>query len=280
VFIPEPLHPEVMERIMRLASVRSEADRAAEFAIVRNYRVNQALLDRLPALRLVLKHGAGLDRVDTALLDERGIRWLATPGLNANGVAELAILQALRLLRGVGLDGMTAPPRELAGRRVGVLGLGRVGQRISRMASRGFGAEVHGHDPYLSQAPDGISLVDRIDDAVDAAGVLFVSCPLTAETTGLIDASVLDRMEEHAVVVNTARPPIVDNDSMLRALESGRVRGYAHDFLGEEDALGLNPQRGVVTSTQHIGGATEEALLRTGEEVARLLESELLGRPL
>ena len=277
VFIPEMLHPETSTKIREFAEVITDRDGPleAEYAIVRNYHVDQALLARMPNLRAVIKHGAGLDRINTHLLETQGIKWFHTPGINANGVAELAITQALRLLRHPDLDRGPALPREFSGRKIAILGMGRIGGLVATMAIQGFNASVSAYDPFATAPNTQVHMWDRIDNAVDSAEVLFVTCPLVAETTGLVDRTILEALADRAVVVNTSRAPIVDNQAMIKALERGKIHGYAHDFQGEPDSLENAPENGLLLSTTHIGGATEESLKRTGEAVVHILQTTM-----
>lgn len=280
IFAPEPLHPDAAEGIASLAPVvtRIEEASAATIAIVRNYRVDAEAVARMPRLELVVKHGAGIDRIDAELLSQRGVELRATPGHNANGVSELAVLQAMRLLRTADEPGIGLRAREMRGRRAAVLGLGRVGFGIARILAAGFDMEVRAFDPYATRCPDGVELVPTAAAAVAEVDLLFVSCPLTEDTRGMVDDALLAGMSTHAIVVNTARAAVVDNASMARALDAGRLRAYAHDFAGEPDAFDGAVERGEVLATGHIGGATEEALLRTGAAVAEIVGDAVAGR--
>lgn len=280
IFVPEPLHPDATERIASLAPVvtRIEEASAATIAIVRNYRVDAAAVNRMPRLGLVVKHGAGIDRIDTGLLAQRGVELRTTPGHNANGVSELAVLQGMRLLRTADEPGAGLRAREMSGRRAAVLGLGRVGFGIARILAGGFGMEVRAFDPYATRCPESVEQVPTAAEAVAEADLLFVSCPLTPDTRGMVDDALLAGMSAHAVVVNTARAAVADNASMTRALNAGRIRAYAHDFAGEPEAFDGAVERGEVLATGHIGGATEEALLRTGAAVVEIVGDAVAGR--
>lgn len=277
VFIPEHIHAEARKWIQEYACIAVEPSSArnAEYAIIRNYRVDEALLNALPRLQLVIKHGAGVDNIDLSLLEARKIGWISTPGLNANGVAELAVSHSLRLLRTPATQTET---RELSACRVTILGLGRIGTRVGQILSAGFGAKVRAYDPFTHEAPAGIELKGSLEEAVGGADVLFVTCPLTPETRDLVSSELLGRLAASAALVNTSRPAIVNNSAVTSALDSGQLRGYAHDFESEPEAFDAPPARGIVVSTPHLGGATEEALLRTGLESARHLIKALKVR--
>lgn len=277
IFIPEPLHPQATRHIQAFARVHKTVRGCSEakYAVIRNFRLTTEVLQKMPRLQLVVKHGAGVDNINPGRLDSLGVSWTSTPGFNANGVAELAVSHALQLLRSTDKKNDDYPMRELAEQKVSVIGLGRIGGRIARIISAGFGAQVFAYDPLSKEIPQGVTLLESAIELVKDAGVLFIACPHTPETEGLVNTNLIRELADGAVIINTSRPPIVDNSAIGAALSEQKIHGYAHDFRGELGAFDCSPKRGMVVATPHLGGSTEEALLRTGLEVARVLEKRV-----
>lgn len=277
VFVPESLHPQATRHIQAFARIHKNIRDCSEakYAVIRNFRLTIDVIQKMPRLQLVIKHGAGVDNINPGRLDSLGVSWTSTPGFNANGVAELAVSHALQLLRSTDTKNDGYPMRELAEQKVSVLGLGRIGGRIARIVSAGFGAQVLAYDPLSKEIPQGVTLVESATELVKDAGVLFIACPHTPETDALVNTDVIRELAAGAVIINTSRPPIVDNSAVGAALSDQKIHGYAHDFRGELGAFDCSPKRGIVVATPHLGGSTEEALLRTGLEVARVLKKRV-----
>lgn len=278
IFIPEELDQSAINRIEDIAVVtRNPEDREdAVGIVVRSYYVDADSLKAMPKLEFVVKHGAGLDRIDADLLDEEGISWTSTPGHNANGVSELAVLHAMTALRYNLTPGSVGKGRETHGKRVGIVGYGRIGKRVSHIMLSGFRNEVQAFDP-VGIFDDDVKACQTVEEAASGVDVLFITCPLTPQTRHLINSAVLAGLNNNAIVVNTGRGGVVDNVAIQAAMESGHVLSYAHDFEGEPDAYSNDAFAERIVSTPHVGGATEEALRDTGlavaEAVAKAIDS-------
>jgi len=230
--------------------------------------------------------------VDVAAATAAGVPVLRAPGRNADAVAELAVALLFAATRGVVpadrdvregeiyRDGKIPYQRyrawELAGKTVGLIGLGAVGRAL-RWRLRGLGMDVLAYDPY---APDATS---SLDDLLGRADVISIHAPVTEETTGMIDDDAFTKMRDGVVYLNTARAKIHDTDALVAALASGKVgaAGLDHfegEFLATDHPLTTFPQ---VVLTPHIGGATydtESNHTRTiAEDLCRLMAG---ARPL
>jgi lactate dehydrogenase-like 2-hydroxyacid dehydrogenase len=251
--------------------------------------IDDALLDRMPALRIVVNHGVGYDAVDVDALARRGIAFVLPAGANAEAVADhtfallLAVLHRVvendALVRSGGWarsDYLPPMGRDAYGLRLGIIGLGAIGQAVARRA-RGFAMEVRyatprRHPPSAEEA-HGVAYAD-LDDLLGWADAVTLHCPLTDETRGLLDARRLDLLRPGAVLVNTARGALVEQTALGERLAGGRLGGAGLDvFDGEPDvppALAALPN---VVLSPHIADATpgaEEALLAaTVDEVLR-----------
>jgi len=222
--------------------------------------VDAALLDRGgPSLRVVANFGVGYDNVDLAAATERGVVVANTPDVLTEATAELTIALLLALLRRVAegdrlvrrrdpwrLDPTFMLGRGLRGLRLGVVGMGRIGREVARLA------EAHG----MEVVPVGRGELDRLAD-VD---VVTLHVPLRPETRHLVDAAVLARLRPGTVLVNTSRGLVVDEEALVAALEEGRLAGAALDVFEHEPDVhpGLLGREDVVL-TPHLGSATQEA---------------------
>lgn len=233
-----------------------------------------------PGLRVVARHGVGVDRVDLAAAERYGVTVTNTPGANAAAVAELTVALILLLCRPVreaeravragqwpALSGS-----ELGSRTVGLLGAGHVGSRVAR-ALEGFGCTVLAHDPALADAVP-------LDELLSRADVLSLHTALTAQTRGMVDDELLSRLPDGALLVNTARGELIDEAALVRALDSGRLAGAALDALASEPPPPGHPLvgRDDVIVTSHIGGHTTQARDAMGRQAMDDLLAVLGGR--
>jgi (S)-sulfolactate dehydrogenase len=262
--------------------------------IVRNRtRVDKALLGLAPRLKVVGRLGVGLDNIDVNHCEARGIEIVSARGANATSVAEYAIAMAMTLLRGPAYLGTQRLvkgewPREafgrgleLAGKTLGVIGLGSIGSTTARKA-RALEMRVIACDPYLPAMSENWHLAEKVslDTLLGAADAVTLHCPLTEETRGMIGAHEIGLMKKGAVLINTARGGIVDHPALAAALRSGQLGGAALDvFEGEpitKDEGQIFDGAANVILTPHIAGVTVEANHRvsriTIEGVARLLK--------
>jgi D-3-phosphoglycerate dehydrogenase len=234
-----------------------------------------------PGLRVVARHGVGVDRVDLAAAQRHGVAVTNTPGANAAAVAELTLALMLLLCRpvrqaeravGAG-EWPVLSGSELGRRTVGLLGAGQVGSRVKR-ALEGLGCTVLVHDPARE---DSVPL----DELLPRAEVLTLHVPLTAETRGMVGDELLGRLPEGALLVNTARGELVDEAALVRALDERRLAGAGLDALAEEPPPPGHPLIGRedVIVTSHIGGHTAEAREAMGRQAMDDLLAVLGGRP-
>jgi D-3-phosphoglycerate dehydrogenase len=239
-------------------------------------------------LRVIARYGVGTDNVDLAAAAARGIVVTNTPGANSDAVAELALGMMLALARRIAEgDRLTRagewsslPGIQLAGRVVGILGLGQVGSRLARRAEA-LGCEVVGHDPALSEEQAracGARLASQAE-VIRSADFLSIHVPATPETRGLVDAALLAGMKPGAFLVNTARGELVVEEDLLAALASGRLAGAALDELSEVPPGRDHPllARPDVIVTPHIGAHTAEAAAAMGRSALDDLLAVLSG---
>jgi D-3-phosphoglycerate dehydrogenase len=242
--------------------------------------IGAAVFEAAPRLRVIARYGVGIDRIDLDAAARHGVVVTTTPGANAAAVAELTLALMLALCRDLPRaerevrDGgwPSLAGRELGSMTVGLLGLGNVGLRVAGLL-RACGAEVLAHDPYAEPQPK-IRMVER-DELLAGSEILSLHAPATAETRGMVDRDLLARLPDGALLVNTARGELIDEDALLWALDEGPLAAAALDALAEEPPSAGHPLvgRADVLVTPHIGGQTAEARAA----MARVAVDELLA---
>lgn len=244
-----------------------ELVRGCEGLIVGVDPVTEAVL-RAGPLRVVVKYGSGLDNVDLEAAHRLDVAVRTTPGANARSVAELTIALLLALARHVAYHDRSVRAGswsrrtgiELAGRRLGLVGYGAVGQEAARIA-RALRMEVVASDPLLAEAD--VELVE-LDALLTSCDAVSLHLPLTEDTKGLVGARELGLMREGALLVNTARGGLVDEQALADALRSGRLGGAAFDvFTDEPPSASPLLELDSFVASPHAGASTEEAVRRT-----------------
>jgi D-3-phosphoglycerate dehydrogenase len=261
----------------------------ADAILTRQGPVVAAAMDASAQLRIIARHGVGVDDVDLAAARARGIAVTRAPGSNTAAVAEhtLALILALaKELRPLGAAiaggawrGGTTRVRDVAGMRLGLLGFGAIGQAVARLA-HAFGMAVAAHDPVMPASLFGPTrYFGSVAELCAGCDVLSVHCPYSPATHHLVDAAALARLPRGAFVVNTARGGIIDEAALLAALGSGHLGGAGLDVFETEppaagDALRDHPR---VVVTPHVAGVTEGSLVNMGVMAAECIVACLTG---
>jgi phosphoglycerate dehydrogenase-like enzyme len=231
---------------------------AAEGLMILRYRVSAADLARFPRLRAVCRMGVGYDVIDRRAAAERQIMVLNVPDYGTTEVADHAMSLALALRRGLLLHHELQrkdPPaewryvrdplvRRSSVQTFGIIGMGRIATAVA-LRAKAFGFRVVFFDPYLPNGVElglGIGRVGTLDELMRVSDVLSVHAPLTPETRGLVGAKELALLPQGAVVVNTARGPIVDIDALAGALRSGHLAGVGIDVVPVEPPVDPVPE--------------------------------------
>ncbi len=268
----------------------------ADGLIVRSEtRVDRDLLAAGPHLTVVARAGVGVDSIDVPAATDAGVVVLNTPAANTLSAVELTfglmislarhIPQAVQSLRDGRWDRLKLVGTELAGKTLGIVGLGRIGGNVASRA-RAFGMHVQTHDPYIASArADAFDtkLVD-LETLLRTSDFVTLHVPLNGETRGMIDLDKLRLMQKHAFIINCARGGVIVEDALLVALESGAIAGAAIDVVAVEpppaDGIGAKlHQHPKLIATPHLGGSTTEALARIANELAEDVARVLLGAP-
>lgn len=285
--------PQLLERVHQ-----------ADVLIVRlAHRVDRQLLEAAPRLQAVVSATTGLDHIDFEAARERGVEVLSLRGETAfldqivatpehTWALLLALVRRLpaacEAVRAGHFDRDRFRGAELRGKRLGLVGLGRVGRRVARYALA-FDMRVAAYDPQPERGVDGVDQRADLDSLLLASDMLSLHAPLDNRTRGLVGARELSLLPAGALLVNTARGELVDENALARALESGRLAGAALDVVHDErdpsrrlrGRLGdlLRSGRYNLLITPHIAGATAESMAATELFMARKLGRWLEGRP-
>ena len=232
--------------------------------------VDREVIQAADQLRVIARYGVGVDSIDLEAARERGIVVCNTPGANAGSVAELTIALMLSLARNLPAAVQATKAGEwprlsgftLAGKTIGLIGFGAVGQQVARRLSR-FNCTIMTYDPVVNQAPEdllGVQFLPK-EEVVQRADFLSLHCALTPETKEMVDARFLAQMKPGSFLINTARGELVDEGALLDALRSGKLRGVALDVFthqppGKDHPLLALPQ---VIASPHMGAHTDDA---------------------
>ena len=267
----------------------------AEALIVNRIVLNRAVLDALPKLRYIGTLATGYNTIDVRAAREKGVTVCNVPLYCVETVAQLTLALLLALcnrvehLSAVTRSGgwndaveathTTAPILELSGKTLGILGFGNIGRAVAQLGLA-LGMRVLVHSRTQRALPAGCTWCG-FETLFETADVVSLHCPLTDETRGIVSASVLARMKPTALLINTARGALVDENALADALNSGRLAGAGLDVMAEEPP---RPDHPLLTAkncliTPHIAWASREARLRLIDAVAGNLRAFLAGQP-
>jgi D-3-phosphoglycerate dehydrogenase len=259
-------------------------ERIAEFDVVGAMAgapfITPALLDRGPDLKVVFIASAGTDSIDIGAATDRGVVVVNAAGNNVVPVSEHTLGLLLSLSRKIAITDRTAHgekrslhvselggfPGVLREKTLGLVGFGRIGREVARIASAGFGMRVIAYDPFpdpVAAQALGVELVDTLDDLLERSLVVSVHTPLTAHTRHTIGARELGRMRPGSFLLNTSRGGTVDTDALVEALTSGHLGGAGLDVTDPEPLPPGHPLQSLdnVVLTPHSAGVAPEAVI-------------------
>lgn len=299
VCVIDPIHPAGMERIGAghdIIGPEGWADdprlEQATVIVIRTTEIGGPLFARMPGLKGIVKHGAGVDNIDIPAASARGVMVANTPGGNNSiAVAEGAVALMLALRRQVReMDEMVRSGRfeerwnirlgDLSGSRVGLVGFGRIARCVATICSGGFGCEIAAHDPFLpdedirAAGAEPLSLAELM-----GCDVISIHVPLSEATRGLIGAEELARMRSDAIIVNCSRGGIVDEEALVAVLTSGAIGGAAMDVFAQEPPPCDHPLFSLpnVILSPHVAGVTEAGMKGMALDVAAVIETVCAG---
>jgi len=237
--------------------------------IIRSDVIDKTVIGMAEHLEIVVRAGAGYDNIDLEACSAKGIVAMNTPGQNSNAVAELAYGLMLYIIRN-GFDGSSGS--ELRGKKLGIHAYGNVGRFVGSIA-RGFGMEVHAHDPFASKSmmeTDGVICEEDVKDLYRKCQFVSLHLPLNSKTRNMIHYDLLSLMPHQAVLVNTARKEIVHEPSLVKMFADRQDFRYASDIAPDcaADIKQKYPGRYVFTAKK-MGAQTFEANVNAGLAAAR-----------
>ena len=254
----------------------------ADALLVRIAEVTGELIAACPKLKVISKHGVGVDNIDLDAAKAHGVAVTITPGANSTSVAEHAFALLIALAknlptvcgkyREIGFAAKNcAPGVEISGKTLGIIGCGRIGSRIAQMAHGGFGMRVLAYDPYITEAPEGVELVDERDRVFAESDFVTLHPVLNKETSGSVGAREFALMKRGAIFINCGRGPLVDEVALIAALQSGQLGGAGLDVTAQEPCPPSSPLFAMpnVLLTPHYAPTTTEAAVAVSRMAAQ-----------
>jgi D-3-phosphoglycerate dehydrogenase len=253
-------------------------------------KVDQELLAAGPKLRVIGRGGVGVDNIDVEAASRRGILVLNAPEANTASAAELAISLMMAASRGVARSDKLIRAgkwdrkflgKEVEGKTIGIVGLGRIGSIVAKRA-KGLEMDVIAYDPYIGDTRFevlGVKRAHKLDEMLPRIDVLTVHTPATEETIGMIGPKELGLMKLGSIVVNAARGGIVQEKALAAALADGHLFGAGVDVFTDEPPPADHPllSRDDVVLTAHLGANTSEAQARVGVEIVDSVCAAMMG---
>lgn len=286
VYLSDPIVEEAYQRLSSKVEIVTNFKHPEELdgIMVRTTKVTRDIISRAPKLKAIVMHGVGLDSIDLEAAKEYGVPVYNVPGQSAESVAELAlcgILAASRNIKQANIGicesrythhGKTdLHGHEVFGRTLGLVGAGRIAQKLAQMMTAAFRVNVLAYDPYVDAEKlreSGMEKVETVKELFAASDFVSVHVPLTEGTRGLVGEEAFDAAKPGLILVSTARGGVVDETALLAALKDGKVAGAAFDVFETEPPKSDNPLVHLENfiATPHIGGNTAECLVRVGNE--------------
>ena len=263
-------------------------------AIVRLFTIGVSDFERAKKLKVVAKHGAGLDNINCIAATRFGIPVLFTPGTNSNAVAEHTLGLMLSLSRKidqatVATKGASQVERsvfqgvEIAGKTIGIIGLGRIGSKVACKAAA-LDMNVVAYDPYIkAELYDGpAKIVSKLEELFCVSDYLTLHVPSTEITESMINKSAINKLKRECYIINTCRGTVIDENALIDALKEKRIAGAALDVFREEPLPANHPFTHApnIILTPHIAGVTNESMkqvsIQVAEYVLRMLNGEIV----
>lgn len=268
----------------------------SEIVLVNKVPITQQILDACPGIRLICVMATGYNVVDCQACARRGIAVTNVPSYGTAAVAQFTMALILELCHQVGLHDQSVhqgdwcrsesfcywrtPQMELAGKTLGILGFGRIGQAVARLG-RAFGMNILAYSRTQTQAGRELGTYVDLDTLFAQSDILSLHCPLFPETEKIISRQTLAKMKPGAFLINTSRGGLVDEDALAQALTAGQLRGAAVDVVAQEPMVWDNPLRTCPNCiiTPHIAWAPVESRQRLLDCVMENIRAFLNGTP-
>ena len=284
ILISDAFDKSLPEKLKVFGEVTEDASRLSESDVVlvrSKTKCTKEYIDEAKNLKLIIRGGVGMDNIDKAYCEEKGIIAVNTPKSSSIAVAELAFALMISVPNRIVYYNTTMKKgewnkktkrSELYGKTLALLGMGNIARKVAERA-RAFGMNVVSYDKYVDRS-DLARMVDSAEEAVRDADYISMHLPLTAETEGIMNASLISVMTKSPVIINTGRGKCVNERDMADALKSGKVSHFCTDVYSVEPMQGDSPllECDNITLTPHVGANSVENLLRIGDEVIETIE--------
>jgi D-3-phosphoglycerate dehydrogenase len=289
ILISDPFDASLPHMLTAYGEVTEDKGKLADADVVlvrSKTKCTKEYIDAAKNLKLIIRGGVGLDNVDIAYAESKGILVRNTPKASAIAVAELAFALMISvptnlievhngMKRGEWLKQMRRT--ELYGKTLALIGMGNIATKLAERAVA-FGMRVVAYDKYVKESPIA-TMMESPEEAVQDADYISLHLPLTDETKGLVCYRLIDACNKAPVLINTGRGLCVDADCVVEALREGKLSWYATDVYPSDPPAADYPllKCDRVTLTPHIGANSEENLLRIGEEVLYIIDELVKG---
>lgn len=249
-----------------------DAVKDADAMIVRSDKITKEVLDAAPNLKIVVRAGAGYDSIDTAYAKEKGVVVENTPGQNSNAVAELVFGLLVYTVRNF-FNGKAGS--ELKGKKLGILAFGNVGRNVARIA-KGFDMEVYAFDEFVPAdkiEAQGVHAAKDRDDLFKTCDIVSLHILATDETRKSINYEVVGQMKKGAILINTARKEVIDEDGLLKLLAEREDLKYITDIKPDKDAEFAKFEGRYFSTPKKMGAQTAEANINAGIAAANQINA-------
>ena len=269
----------------------------AEIALINKSPITAEVLDACPNLKLICVLATGYNVVDCAAAKARKIPVCNVPDYGTAAVAQFTFALLLDLCHKVAHHAQTVregkwcecpdfcywdtPQMELAGKTLGIIGFGRIGRAVGKIANA-FGMKVIAYNRSQCEEGKAIGSYVNLEELLETAEIISLHCPLPPENTGMINADAINKMKDGAILINTARGPLVDEAALAAALRSGKLRGAACDVISAEPMAADNPLKDAPNCivTPHMAWAPIESRMRIQDCTQRSIQAFLDGKPI
>lgn len=268
----------------------------AEIVLINKTPVTAELLDACPSVRLICVLATGYNVVDCCAAKERGVVVCNVPAYGTNAVAQFTFALLLELCHQAGVhsqavhrgDWSRCPDfcfwytkqTELVGKTIGIIGFGRIGQAVGKIA-KAFGMNVLAYNRSISESGKSIARYVSLDELLKQSDIISLHCPMTPETDKLINRQSIGKMKDGAMLLNTARGGLIDEEALALALATGKISGYAADVVSVEPISPSNPLLNTPNTilTPHMAWAPVESRQRIIDCTANSIRGYLKGNP-
>ena len=269
----------------------------ADIALINKSPITAGVLDACPNLKLICVLATGYNVVDCAAAKERGIPVCNVPDYGTAAVAQFTFAMLLDLCHKVAYHAQTVrdgkwcncpdfcywdtPQMELAGKTMGIIGFGRIGRAVGKIA-KAFGMNVIAYNRSQCDEGKAVGSYVNLEELLSTADVISLHCPLTAENTGMINSETIAKMKDGAILINTARGPLIDEAAVAEALACGKLRAAACDVVSAEPMAENNPLKTAPNCivTPHMAWAPIESRMRIQDCTERSIQAFWAGSPI